>query len=38
LPYDHLNTEMFYPTWQENKDTAAMVEDMTMNASAPAII
>ena len=38
LPYDQINAEMFYPTRQENKDTAAMVEDMAMNALAPAII
>ena len=38
LPYDQINAEMFYPTRQENKDTAAMVEDVAMNALAPAII
>ena len=38
LPYDQINAEMFYPTRQENKDTTAMVEDMAMNALAPAII
>ncbi len=38
LPYDRIDAKMFYPKWQENKDTTAHVEIMAETEVAPGIL
>jgi hypothetical protein len=38
LPFDCMNAEMFYPTWQENIDSTPVVKVMAAEEVAPAVI